>query len=220
MSGSLRRLVGGTRYEVVRRQTWELLAELHDQRQRRVGLPRLDPRDSRLGHSNAVGQRLNAEVHFNPTSAQRVFHEPQRSTSSNMKSRGLLRLAITTHPHVLLMVEPMSKRVGNPKQQLQPTYIREWRKYRGLSQDRLVERVREQLLGFSKSTLSRVETGKQPYTQPILEALADALNCAPADLLMRDPSSPIWSIMDAVKALKPTEQNQVAAIIEAFRKAS
>lgn len=114
----------------------------------------------------------------------------------------------------------MSKRIGNPKQLLQPTFIRQWREQEGLSQDRLVERVREEIPTFSKSTLSRVENGKQPYTQPILEALARALGRSPADLLMRDPASPIWSLMDTIDKMPASQQSQVVAIIDALRKAS
>lgn len=44
-----------------------------------------------------------------------------------------------------------------------------------------MERIRERVHGFSKSSLSRLENGKQPYSQPILEALAWALKCTPKD---------------------------------------
>ena len=73
-------------------------------------------------------------------------------------------------------------------QPLKRCYIREWRtRPPGMSQDRLVERVRERLEKFSKSSLSRIENARQPYSQPILEAIADALNCEPADLLKPVP---------------------------------
>lgn len=100
------------------------------------------------------------------------------------------------------------------------TFIREWRNYRGLSQDRLVERVRERIPGFSKSTLSRLENGVQEYNQRHLEALAWSLMCEPADLIMRDPKSPIWSIFDTLRTLPSDQQQQVARIIETFRQAA
>lgn len=96
------------------------------------------------------------------------------------------------------------------------TFIREWREDRGLSQDRLVERVRETVDTFSKSTLSRLENGKQAYTQPILEAIAKALNLDPEDLIMRRPGEPIWSIMDNLKRMDPGEQEQIARIVATF----
>lgn len=62
-------------------------------------------------------------------------------------------------------------------------YVREWRKFRGLTQEQLADR-----LDVATSTISQLETGKQGYSQAILEALAEALACQPADLLRRDPN--------------------------------
>lgn len=73
------------------------------------------------------------------------------------------------------------------------TYLRQWREHRGLTLEQLAERV-----GTTHATLSRVERGMTPYSQPMLEALAEELTTDPASLLMRDPSDPegIWSIWD------------------------
>lgn len=67
-------------------------------------------------------------------------------------------------------------------QHRRPTHIKAWRKYRNLTQEQLAER-----LETTSATISRVETGKTPYNQGMLEALADALQCEPADLLARPP---------------------------------
>jgi transcriptional regulator with XRE-family HTH domain len=64
------------------------------------------------------------------------------------------------------------------------THIKAWRKYRNLTQEQLAER-----LETTGATISRVETGKTPYDQGMIEALADALQCEPADLLARPPDS-------------------------------
>lgn len=82
-----------------------------------------------------------------------------------------------------------------PKRPPSPTFIRHWREYRGLSLERLADR-----LSTTKASLSRIERGLQPYSQPLLEALAEALICTPADLLMRNPLDPdgIWSIWDNI----------------------
>ena len=76
------------------------------------------------------------------------------------------------------------------------TFFKEWREFRDLSQERLAER-----LETSVASVSRIESGKQPYTQDYLEALAHAMQTDPASLLMRDPSDPdaIWSIWDNAK---------------------
>lgn len=89
-------------------------------------------------------------------------------------------------------------------------FIKEWRTHRGLTQEQLADR-----LEVSKATLSRLESGKQPYTQDMLEAVADALSCEPADLIMRDPSSPdaIWSIWEQAS---PAQRNQIVSVVKAL----
>src|SRR5271166_3357427 len=62
------------------------------------------------------------------------------------------------------------------------TFIREWRSFRHLTQEQLAERV-----NMSPGNLSLIERGLQNYTQDTLESLAEALQCDPADLLMRNP---------------------------------
>lgn len=114
----------------------------------------------------------------------------------------------------------MPPRVTHRARQLRRTFIREWRENRALSQDKLVERVRERVDTFSKSTLSRLERGEQPYSQPILEALAWALDCEPQDLIMRRPDSELWSIMDSLEQVPEEDRPRLARIIETFRKVS
>lgn len=76
-------------------------------------------------------------------------------------------------------------------------YIKEWRKFRGLTQERLADRV-----DMSTSSISQLENGKQDYTQGTLEALAEALQCTPGDLLIRNPldSEALWSIWEGLDA--------------------
>lgn len=61
-------------------------------------------------------------------------------------------------------------------------FFKEWREFRGLSQQELAERI-----GSSIPTISHIETGKNFLTRPTLEALADALRCQPGELLSQDP---------------------------------
>lgn len=61
-------------------------------------------------------------------------------------------------------------------------YVREWRKFRGLTQEQLAERT-----PFTSGAISQLEVGRTRYTQEMLEALAFALNCKPGDLLDRNP---------------------------------
>src|ERR1044071_9479155 len=79
----------------------------------------------------------------------------------------------------------MAQRYQKPARfgSLRPTYIREWREAAGLSEDELAEQME-----ISKSTVWRVESGKQGYTQHFLEVAAAILRCEPWDLLMRPPN--------------------------------
>lgn len=64
------------------------------------------------------------------------------------------------------------------------TFIREWRKYRKLTLERMADR-----LEVTACALSQLERGDVNYTQPMLEALAIELKCEPADLIMRPPTA-------------------------------
>lgn len=91
-------------------------------------------------------------------------------------------------------------------------FVREWRKYRNLTQEQLAERI-----PTSVANISRIETGKQDYTQSLLEALAEALSTDAASLIMRDPSRPeaIWSIWDQAS---PGQKLQIVEVAKALVK--
>ena len=64
-------------------------------------------------------------------------------------------------------------------------HIRAWRLYRGLkTQAELAIKV-----GLTSQSISRLESGRMGYRQDILEKIAEALACSPADLLGRDPTA-------------------------------
>jgi transcriptional regulator with XRE-family HTH domain len=76
--------------------------------------------------------------------------------------------------------------IGNLKaNKLRRTFLREWRKFRGLSLEKAGE-----LIGVSHATLSRIERGVAPYAQPMLEQAAEVYGCSTAELLGRSPHSP------------------------------
>lgn len=92
-------------------------------------------------------------------------------------------------------------------------FVRAWRKHRGYTLEQLAE-----IVGVTHGALSQLERGEVNYTQPMLEALAEALSCSPADLIIRDPESPLWSILDNLKAMPADKQAQIAEIVETFRR--
>lgn len=103
----------------------------------------------------------------------------------------------------------------NPRRRPVRHFVREWRQHRGLTLEQLAERI-----GVTHGALSQLERGLVNYTQPMLEAIAEALDCEPADLIMRDPKAEIWSVMDTLKQAPEAQQRQIVAIIDAYRKAN
>jgi len=93
-----------------------------------------------------------------------------------------------------------------------PTFVREWRQLRGLTLQQLALQI-----GITHASLSRIERGLQPYSQPLLEAIAEALQTEPAFLLMRNPADPdgIWSVWDRAK---PGERRQIVEIAKTLIK--
>lgn len=101
-----------------------------------------------------------------------------------------------------------------PKRQRRRLYLAAWRKYRNLTQEQLAERT-----GITQGMISQLETGRSDFSGKVLEMLADALMCEPADLLMRDPTDDDapWSIWET---LNPPERRQAVEIIKALKRAS
>lgn len=93
-------------------------------------------------------------------------------------------------------------------------FIRQWRKYRGLTQEQLAERI-----GMTHGAIGQLERGEVDYTQSTLEALAYAMMCQPADLIVRDPYAENWSIMDSLKDIPEADRKRVVEVIESIRKA-
>lgn len=104
-----------------------------------------------------------------------------------------------------------------PQRSYRKTFIREWRKERNLTLQGLVDRLKAMFdYDTTTATLSRVEKGVQPYSQPLLEAIAAALTCQPSDLLMRLPGQEdeirlVWS------QLSPEKRKQALGILKLLK---
>lgn len=92
-------------------------------------------------------------------------------------------------------------------------FIRQWRKFRGYTLENLAERI-----GMTHQNLGKIERFKVPYTQHLLEHLAEHLRCEPVDIIIRDPTvgdMGIWSIWDE---LKPTQQRVVVELAQSLKR--
>lgn len=81
------------------------------------------------------------------------------------------------------------------------TFIKEWRKYRGLTQEQLAD-----MIDMSNSNLSRIESGSVRYTSDSLELIAGALAVGVADLLSHSPADALKSA-DATNSLRNERNN-------------
>lgn len=93
-------------------------------------------------------------------------------------------------------------------------YIKEWREFRGYTQDQAAE-----LSGISQSVLARIESGAREYKEHHLTALAGAFMCETWELLGKNPTaaeappSDIESIWDHIPA---SNREQARRILETF----
>lgn len=87
-------------------------------------------------------------------------------------------------------------------------YLCEWREHKGLTQEQLGAR-----LGVTGVTVSRWETGKSKLSDPVRDAVAEALGIEPEDLY-RHPDRPS---ADALLRDQPPEVHaQAIAVIRAL----
>lgn len=76
----------------------------------------------------------------------------------------------------------------------QRTFIKAWREFREMSQEELAEHVAEYLLeneisekGYTYASIGRMENGRIPYSQPIMEGISKALGVSVATLITTPP---------------------------------
>ena len=113
----------------------------------------------------------------------------------------------------------MPPRIGSNTFRKRRTFLKEWREFRELTQDQAIDRLAFLGVEISKPSISRLENGHQPYSEPILCALAEVYNCEPWDLISRAPDSrPSLDAM--VYQLPETDRDRVIAVAAALLKAS
>lgn len=98
-----------------------------------------------------------------------------------------------------------------PKLQRRRHFIRQWREYRGLTQEKLAERIER-----SRGLVSQLESNTTNYTAETLEALAFALQCDTWDLLNVDPSKEgqVVDILDLLRQASPEQQAQALGYVQ------
>jgi transcriptional regulator with XRE-family HTH domain len=112
----------------------------------------------------------------------------------------------------------------------QKHYLREWREFRGKTQEQVAEQIeilahdprfmdadKPAKVAKTQATLQRVETGKLPYSQVLLEILSEIYSTDPGSLIMRNPldANAPHSILDGLP--KP-QLDAVVTLIETFKR--
>lgn len=96
-------------------------------------------------------------------------------------------------------------------------YLREWRKYRGLSLRKLADRMESEpgVPVTSHANIGRIETFSQPYSQEIMEAAAIALECSVTDLLTVDPFKE-GEVVDLMRMINEKNRDQAIRVLRAL----
>lgn len=94
-------------------------------------------------------------------------------------------------------------------------FMREWREFRGLSLRQLESRLESEPGGeplVSYVSLGRIERHIQPYSQPILEAVAFALQTTPASILEVNPFKE-GTVIDLLRRLPREKQAEAQSYL-------
>lgn len=108
---------------------------------------------------------------------------------------------------------------GMPPRKLRKTYIREWRERRGLSLRQLAGRMESEpgVELISYASIGRIETGEQPYSQEILEAMAEALGVTVSMLLEHNPERE-GRVVELFSQMPPDRQKLALDMMETLAK--
>lgn len=114
--------------------------------------------------------------------------------------------------HAIGMANRAKATKGRNKNTERRLYIKEWRKFRGLSQEKLGS-----LIGQTQGAISQLELYAVDFTLSTLEALAKALNCTVRDLLYRPPEQ-AENIADIVDDISDSDRPRALEILKTFKK--
>lgn len=102
----------------------------------------------------------------------------------------------------------MPKKSKKPARQVEKTaskpeygkhYLREWRKHKRLTQEKVAGDI-----GVDRSLISKIERYKAQYTQFVLQALARTYGCSVYQLLEVSPDKPN-ALLDALETLQKAD---------------
>ena len=92
-----------------------------------------------------------------------------------------------------------------------PNLLRKWRKFRGLSQSELAEKV-----GTSHQVIGYLERGRTELSAKWLRRLADALDTTPGHILSVDPENTENDIIDIWSRIPERDRANAAKALRGF----
>lgn len=111
-------------------------------------------------------------------------------------------------------------------------FLREWREFKGFTLEELADKI--ETLGAERNqgpsadltypdsmthvTLSRIENGKQPYKQQLLEIIAEIYETDVASLIIRNPMIPD-APRDILDGLTDEQRSAVMSVVRQFNPA-
>lgn len=94
-------------------------------------------------------------------------------------------------------------------------YFREWREWKGWTQEELAVR-----LETTAATVSRIENGARDWSKGYLESFAHVMDCPdPTDPIRRPPGT-ATTLDDILKDASPKLRRQAVSVVEALLKTS
>lgn len=94
-----------------------------------------------------------------------------------------------------------------------PHYLREWRKFRGMTQQELAD-----ALDTSKSVISDMERGELQLSPKWLRRIAPILKTQPGHILDYDPAQVDTDIIDIWSRIDATDRDQAVRVLRSFVK--
>ena len=128
----------------------------------------------------------------------------------NSAVKALVAPSTTTGMSICVTLPAMEKREQGQH------FMRQWREDRGISLRKLAARLEVEPGGdplVTYAQLSRIETGEQPFSEPVLNAVAFALDVSRTMLLEMDPKKEGHAV-DLLNKMDPGTRDQAVRMLE------
>jgi transcriptional regulator with XRE-family HTH domain len=129
------------------------------------------------------------------------------------------------HPVAFFVQAPCG--IVPPMERKRSNWVAHWRRFKGLTQAQLVERLTEYAaknpsedIPATTASLSRIENGEQNFRMSFLEAVSEILSAdgdlvRPGDLLDRNPFKGMAKVISLIDRMDEEQQRRAAEVLNA-----